>query len=482
MGSAEEKLPPHVLIFPLPAQGHINPMLNLAHLFCLSQFHVTFIVSEFSHRRLLKNSAVPAAFARHPGFQFRALPDGLPDDHPRAGEKFIEIIPSVTNVMVPSFKKMMFREDLLASDHRRPVTCIVSDGSLSFVSDFAEENGLPLVYFRTSAACYFWTLFRYPELVQAQEIPFRGNSMDGYVKSIPGMEGFLRLRDLPSFYRVDDVNEPILKNKADVTSQIVRAQAAIFNTWEDLEGPLVSQIQKHVPRIYSIGPIHEHLKSRLQENKVEVSFVSSSLWEEDRSCIEWLNFQPQKSVIYVSFGSITVLSREKLLELWHGLVNSSKRFLWVMRPDSFSRDDGNDRILDELMESTNEKGQLVEWAPQKEVLNHPAVGGFLTHCGWNSTLESIAAGVPMICWPYYSDQMVNSRFVSEVWKNGLDIKDSCDRLIVEEAVREVMEVRKEEFLKRADEMAKLAKKAVSKGGSSYANLDGLIHYINSLIN
>ncbi|KAH6777619.1 hypothetical protein C2S51_008931 [Perilla frutescens var. frutescens] len=482
MSCEEEKLPPHVLIFPLPAQGHLNSMLNLAHLFCLAEFHVTFMVSEFSHRRLLKHSTVPAAFTLHPGFQLCALPDGLPDDHPRAGDKFMQMLPSVANIMIPSFKKMMIQEDFLGSGHRRPVTCIVADGSLSFVGDFAEENRLPLIYFRTAAACYFWTLFRYPELIQAQEFPFRGNSMDGLVKSIPGMEEFIRRRDLPSFYRVDDVNDPMIKNLADVTRQIARAQAAIFNTCEDLEGPIVAEIQKHVPRIYSIGPIHEQLKSRLVEEKVEASIVSASLWEEDRGCIDWLNLQPPKSVIYVSFGSITVLSRESLMEICHGLVNSSQRFLWVMRPDSISGKDENDKILAELMGGVMEKGLLVEWAPQEEVLNHPAVGGFLTHCGWNSTLESIAAGVPMICWPYFADQMVNSRFVSEVWKIGLDIKDCCDRLIVEQVVREVMEVRKEEFLKRADDMAKITKKAVSRGGSSYANLDGLIDYVKSLIN
>lgn len=305
--------------------------------------------------------------------------------------------------------------------------------------------------------------------------------MDGLVKSVPGMEGFLRRRDLPSFCRVDDVNDPILQAIKTVTRQTVRAQAAIFNTFEDLEGQIASQIQKHIPRIYTIGPIHEHLKSRLVENKAEASILSGSFWAEDRSCIEWLNSQPPKSVIYVSFGSTTIVTRDQLLEFWYGLVNSSQRFLWVMRPDSVTGKDESDQIPAELMEGTKEKGYLVEWAPQEEVLNHPAVGGFLTHSGWNSTLESIAAGVPMICWPYFADQMINSRFVSEIWKIGLDIKDTCDRLIIEKTVRELMEVRKDEFLRRADHMAKLAKRAVSKGGSSYCNLDGLIEYIKSFI-
>lgn len=179
MSSEEERvpLPPHVLIFPLPAQGHINSMLNLAHLFCLSEFHVTFIVSEFSHRRLLTHSSSAAAFSHHPGFQFRPLPDGLPDDHPRAGDRFMEMIPAVANTMVPSFKKMMIQENFLASaGRRRPATCFIADGVLSSVGDFAVENGIPLIYFRTAAACYFWSLFCYPELVEAGEIPFNGDS------------------------------------------------------------------------------------------------------------------------------------------------------------------------------------------------------------------------------------------------------------------------------------------------------------------
>ncbi|KAH6777616.1 hypothetical protein C2S51_008928 [Perilla frutescens var. frutescens] len=478
----EKNLPPHVLIFPMPVQGHLNSMLNLAHLFCLADFHVTFIISDSSHSRLHRHTTVPTTFARYPGFQFRTLPDGLPDDHPRSGQRVMEFLASVTNITVPLFKKMMAQENFLASPSRRPVTCLIADGLMSFASDFAEENGIPLIYFRTATASYFLALFCFPELLQAQEIPLGGKSMDRLVKSVPGMEGFLRWRDLPSFYRVDDVNEPILQKVVALTRQIVRAQAAIFNTCEDLEGPIVAEIQKHVPRIFSIGPIHEQMKSRLMEKKVEASIITASLWEEDKSCIDWLNAQPRKSVIYVSFGSITVVKREQMIEIWHGLLNSSQGFLWVIRPDSITGSDGNDQIPAELMERSKGKGLLVEWAPQEKVLNHPAVGGFLTHSGWNSTLESIAAGRPMICWPYFADQTTNSRFVSEVWKIGLDIKDTSERLIVEKAVRELMEVRKDEFLERADEMAKLVKKAVSKGGSSYRSLDGLIEYINSLIN
>ena len=120
---------------------------------------------------------------------------------------------------------------------------------------------------------------------------------------------------------------------------------------------------------------------------------------------------------------------------------------------------------------------MVGWAPQEEVLEHRAVGGFLTHSGWNSTLESIVTGQPLICWPYFAEQQVNSRVVGQVWKLGLDMKDVCDRKVVEKMVNDLMVERREEFVKSTDRMAKLAKKSVSDSGSSLCNLDRLIEDI-----
>nr|AGX93069.1 7-deoxyloganetic acid UDP-glucosyltransferase-like protein [Rauvolfia serpentina] len=481
MGSQETILPPHVLIFPLPIQGHVNSMLRLAELLCLAELDITFVVSEFSHSRLIKHTDVASRFARYPGFRFQTISDGLADDHPRAGERVMDILPSTKNVTGPLFKQMMLEKNCFASATRRPITCIIADGVLSFAGDFAEEKGIPLIYFRTVSACSFWACFCMPELIEAGDIPIKGNGMDLTVKSVPGMETFLRRRDLPGFCRVNDINEPKLQILKTETRQTTRAQAAILNTFEDLEGPTLSQIRKHMPRLFTIGPSHSHLTSRLETRNIKTSISSGSFWEEDRSCVDWLDSQPPRSVLYVSFGSITVVTRDQLLEFWHGLVDSGQRFLWVMRPDSILGKDGENQIPPELEEGTRARGYMVGWAPQEEVLYHPAIGGFLTHSGWNSTLESIVVGVPMICWPYFADQMINSRFVSELWKIGLDMKDTCDRDTIVKMVRELMEHRKDEFLQRADQMAKLARMAVSEGGSSYCNLDGLVEYIQSLI-
>ncbi|CAI9091609.1 OLC1v1026681C1 [Oldenlandia corymbosa var. corymbosa] len=481
MDSDGVNLAPHVLIFPVPIQGHVNTMLRLAELLCLSGLDVTFLISEFNHNRLLKHSTVASRFAKYPGFRFQTVSDGLPDDHPRAGEGFVDILPALLRVTAPLFKKMMTETNFFASASQRPVSCIIADGVMNFAIDFAIENGISILYFRTTSSASFWACFRMTELTEAGELPIKGEGMDLPVKSVPAMEDFLRRRDLPGYCRINDLNDithQILKRE---TLQTTRAHGLILNTFEDLEGPVLSQIRKHCPRLYAIGPNHYHLQTRMEAKHTETttSGASASFWEEDRKCLVWLDSQPEKSVIYVSFGSITVVTRDQLLELWYGLVNSGQRFLWVIRPDSIMGKDGKSEIPAELEAGTREKGYMVGWAPQQEVLNHPAVGGFLTHSGWNSTLESIVAGVPMLCWPYFADQFINSRFVSEVWKIGLDMKDTCDRLIVEKMVRDLMDVRREEFLPRIDRMRNLAKKAVSEGGSSYNDFEDLVDFIRS---
>lgn len=308
--------------------------------------------------------------------------------------------------------------------------------------------------------------------------------MDTLIKSIPGTENFLRRRDLPDFCRLGDLSHENIQLYKTESQENARAYGLILNTFEELDELVLSHMRTVCPNLYTIGPLHAHLKTKLSKETTSnpASSSSSSLWKEDMSCLTWLDSQPSRSVIYVSFGSIATLTKEQLMEFWHGLVNSGIKFLWVIRPDSIAGKGWENQIPAELLEGTKQRGYIVSWAPQEKVLEHAAIGGFWTHNGWNSTLESIYAGVPMICWPYFIDQLVNSRFVSEVWKLGLDMKDTCDRAVVEKMVRELMEVRKEEFLKRADEMAKLARRCLceGEGGSSLSNLDRLIRDIHSM--
>ncbi|KAL8102893.1 hypothetical protein AgCh_027427 [Apium graveolens] len=466
---------PHVLIFPFPVQGHINSMLKLSELLCLANIHVTYLLTVQAHTRLLANTNVVFRYTKYPGFRFQTLPESVSDGNAQSMEIILNLYESMKTA------KTFFRNLLLSEGLIKPVTCIITDGVMRFTLDIGEEIGVPVIYFRTISGCSFWSYLCMNKLVEAGECPFKGDDMDLPIKSVPGTESFLRRRDLPSLFRVADINDSAFQMWLTETQQTVRAQALILNTFEDLEGPILSQLRTQIPNIYTIGPLHAQLKAQTKlEPNSSILASSNSLWKEDKGCIKWLEKQPLKSVIYVSFGSLAMVTKEQLLEFWHGLVNSGYRFLWVIRPDSITGKEGGREIPAELEEGTKARGYMVDWAPQEEVLGHPAIGGFLTHSGWNSTLESICEGVPTICWPYFADQQINSRFVGEVWKLGLDIKDTCDRVIIERAVKDLMGERKEEFVKSAREMATFARKAVNNGGSSRSNLNRLIEDIKSM--
>ncbi|KAF3456522.1 hypothetical protein FNV43_RR02682 [Rhamnella rubrinervis] len=265
----------------------------------------------------------------------------------------------------------------LGSDLSPSVTCIIADGALAeFTSSIATELQIPIIFLQVASACYMWALFSIPSLIENGELPIRGEEdMDKLVNGVPGMEGLLRFRDLPSYCRVSDVKDLILQGVVRVYRQCTQGQGLILNTFEELEEPIISHIRPHCPNIYPIGPMHTHLKLKLAKKEVS-SQSSNSIFETDKNCMTWLDSQPLKSVMYVSIGSVAVMTRDELMEFWYGLVNSKKRFLWVIRPDLYKEVEDGKNVPVELLEETKERGYVVGWAPQEEVLDHPAVGGF----------------------------------------------------------------------------------------------------------
>ncbi|CAJ1931266.1 unnamed protein product [Sphenostylis stenocarpa] len=472
----------HVLIFPLPVSAHVGCMLKLAELIALQNLHVTLLTTDTVHNRLTRFSDIEVLSKSYPTLHFKTLSDCCDEGHhPGFGDRILEFISSTT-----FHAKPVLRDILLSHTPQIPkISCIIQDGIFGSLSaDVAAEFNMciPIIQFRTISSCCLWAYICVPKLLRCQELPIRGDEdMDRIVNNMPGMENLLRCRDLPSFFRPSKEGNSSLDLIALRSRQSLAADAIILNSFEDLEGPVISQLRHHFGKVYAIGPLFHHLDMRKAESNKgkDVPKFKNSIFKVDRSCITWLDAQPEGSVIYVSFGSSTIMKREDLMEFWYGLMNSKKRFLWVMRPDMVEGEDNHEWVPPEMEEGTKERGFIVGWAPQEEVLAHKAIGGFLTHSGWNSTLESLVAGVPMICWPYFADQQINSRFVSEVWKVGLDMKDVCDRDVVEKMVNDLMVHRREELLKSAQAMAMLTHKTVSPGGSSYSSFDNLIQYIKS---
>lgn len=236
-----------------------------------------------------------------------------------------------------------------------------------------------------------------------------------------------------------------------------------------LDHESLTKLQQHykVP-IFPIGPFH----------KMAPKF-NTTLITEDSSSITWLDKQAPNSVIYLSIGSIATMDKKELIEMAWGLANSDQPFLWVVRPSSVSGSEWIECLPEGFEEITRERGCIVKWAPQKKVLAHPAVGGFWSHSGWNSTLESMCEGVPMICRPYFSDQVVNTRYLTHVWKVALEL-NGLERKGIEQAIRELMGDKEgQEMRQRALKMKQELELSIQRGGSSWNSLENLVELITS---
>ncbi|KAL6003438.1 hypothetical protein ACLOJK_023665 [Asimina triloba] len=166
--------------------------------------------------------------------------------------------------------------------------------------------------------------------------------------------------------------------------------------------------------------------------------LEGNFWQEDSTCLTWLDQQPEDSVIYVAFGSLTIFNQYQFQELALGLVLSGKRCLWIVLPDLI--DDGSEEedgyYPDGFTDRVSDRGRIVGWSPKQKVIAHPGIACFFTHCGWNSTTERLSNGVPFLCWPYNSDQFLNMAYITNVWKVGLEVKaESGDGIISGEVIR-----------------------------------------------
>ena len=229
--------------------------------------------------------------------------------------------------------------------------------------------------------------------------------------------------------------------------------------------------------VKTIGPTipSMYLDKRLEDDKD----YGLTPFNPNADCLSWLDAQEVSSVVYVSFGSLASLGEEQMEELAWGLKRSNNHFLWVVRESE------DQKLPINFKEETSNKGLVVSWCPQLDVLAHKAVGCFMTHCGWNSTLEALSLGVPMVVMPQWTDQTTNAKFVADVWEVGVrvkaaDEKGTVKREEIEECIRIVMEGERGKEMKRnAERWKELAKEAASEGGSSDKNIEEFVASILS---
>ncbi|KAF3326220.1 7-deoxyloganetin glucosyltransferase-like protein [Carex littledalei] len=479
MGSipSDSKPKPHAVCMPYPAQGHITPMLTVAKLLHSSGFHITFVNTEYNHRRLLR-SLGPTSLNGLPDFQFTVIPDGLPFSDEDVTQDVPSLCESImTNKGLPYFRDLLCR--LNESDPVTPkVTCVFADFTMCFAMDAAKEIGIPCALLWTASACGLLGYLHYRTLMEKGLIPLKdmdqlnNGYLDTPVNFVPGFSN-MRLKDFPSFIRTTDPNDIMIKYVLYIMDRASAASAVAINTFREFERPVLDQIATMLPPIYEIGPV-SMLSHQIKESSLKS--LGSNLWKLQPGCLDWLEGKKAGSIVYVNFGSVTVMTNQQLIEFAWGLANTGYEFLWIIRPDLVR---GDTAVLpEEFLEEIKERGMLASWCPQEAVLKHPAIGAFLTHSGWNSTLETISGGVPVVSWPFFAEQQTNCRFVCTEWGIGMEIDNNVKRTEVEVLIREIMGGEKGKKMKeRALKWKESAAVATQNGGSSFVNFQKLVNEV-----
>ncbi|KAK6121219.1 hypothetical protein DH2020_045045 [Rehmannia glutinosa] len=443
METAGKTQKPHAICVPFPAQGHINPMLKLAILLHHKGFHITFVHTEYNYNRLRKSRG-GAALSPSPDFQFATIPDGLPPPENADSTQDIRSLCLSTekNCLAP------LNELIGKLNHRTstapPVSCIIGDMAMGFALDAAEGIGVPCVLLQTSSACNFMCYKHIIHLVDKGFVPLKDESYlkNGYMETlidwIPGVIP-IRLKEFSNNIRTTNPYDPMLNFLITEFGQSSKAAAIIINTFNALEQNVLTHLSSICPPIYTVGSLHL-LLNQLPPNYTLKS-MSSSLWKEDHACLNWLDSKPKNSVIYVNFGSITVLNTQQLSEFAWGLAESKKNFMWIIRPDLVQGE--NAALPPELWDEIGDRGFTAGWSPQ--------------------------------------EQNVNCRYACEEWGVGMVIGGNVKRDEVGFLVRELMDGEKGKMLKkRALEWKKKAAEAVGDCGSSSLNLDRLISEVLSV--
>ncbi|XP_059646800.1 UDP-glycosyltransferase 73C4-like [Cornus florida] len=483
MASQHQQL--HFILLPLMAPGHMNPMVDIAKLLAQHGAMVTILTTPLNANRYktIITRAVQSGLQIHLlEIEFPCVEAGLPQ-----GCENIDMLPSP--VMLDNFRaatRMLQQpvEQLLEQLKPHP-TCLVSDMVFPWTTDVARKFHIPRLVFH--GTCCFSLLCTH-NIVTYKVIDNLTSDSDYFV--VPGLPTQIELTkaQIPSSA---STNSPFRDKMREADEA---AYGVIVNSFEELEPEFVKEYQKAKggKKILCVGPVSLCNKDNL--DKVERGNKASV---DEQECLKWLDSREPNSVVYASFGSISQLLPSQMIEVGLGLEASNQPFIWVIR----NKSDALEKWIreEEFEERTKGRGLLIRgWAPQVLILSHPAIGGFLTHCGWNSTLEGVSAGVPMVTWPLFAEQFCNEKLVVQVLKIGVRVgvevivkwgeEESVGVLVKKDDVKKSIDMlmdggeEGEERRKRARDLGEKANKAIEEGGSSNLNMSLLIQDITEQAN
>ncbi|EXB38054.1 UDP-glycosyltransferase [Morus notabilis] len=454
-------LSPHIALIPSAGMGHLLPFLRITSMLLSRNCTVTLITAE-STVSAVESSYISSFLSQHPQVKHVDIQPIQLHSNPTSNDPLFLQFESISR----SFQLL----SPALSSSSPPLSAIFTHLSMaSIITPIAAELGVPS-YLVSSTSTKFLCLMAYHPVLIADPDKLGNSSTE---LTIPGLTPF-PISSIPSPFKNPDniFTRSILVPNARALS---KAKGIIVNSFdcfepETLEAINNGRVLEHsLPPVLPIGPLESY------EIKKEKSHYMT-----------WLDNQPEESVVYVNFGGRTTMSNHQIRELSKGLERSGYRFLLVLKcseVDEEDKDDLKDLVGDSFLERTRNKGMVVKgWVSQQEILEHPSIGAFVNHCGWNSVMEAARRGIPMVAWPQIGDQRVNAEIVKNAglgiweskWGLGLQAELVCGEEI-EKKIKEVME--NEKLREMAKKVGDEARKYTNIGGRSEKVLKELVEFL-----
>lgn len=485
MASQEPQL--HFVLFPLMAQGHIIPMIDIARILAQRNVIITIVTTPQNAARFTST----LARSLHSGLQIRVVQipfpckeAGIPD-----GCENLDMLPSLGMAM-SFFRATSFLQqpvEKLFEELTPKPSCVISDMCLPYTSQIATKFNIPRISF-VGVNCFYLLCMYNVRIYNVLD----STRTDSEYFVLPGIPDRIEIT-------IAQLIEPMHEGWKEFSDEIFVTEMATYgilmNSFEEMEPAYAREYKKvREDKMWCIGPVSLSNKDQLDKaqrgNKASI---------DEHHCMKWLDLWESRTVIYASLGSLCNLTPSQLVELGLALEASRRPFIWVIREGSEIEELNNWIKEDGFEERTKARSLVIRgWAPQVLILSHPAIGGFITHCGWNSTLEAICEGVPMVTWPLFGDQFCNEKLVVEILKVGVKVgveipvkwgeENKIGVLVKKEDVERAINVlmdetsEGEERRRRAKELGEMAKRAVEDGGSSHSNATLFIQDITQQCN
>nr|CAB3476185.1 unnamed protein product [Digitaria exilis] len=414
--------PLHVILVCFPTQGHINPTLRLAKRLASKGLLATFVTTSGAGAKLAAASASP------PGAMSSGVCVGrgrvrfeFLDDH---GDERDDLMRFLAASAPAAFAELLHRH--------ADVACVVGNPFLPWAVDVAADAGVPAAVLWPQSCAVFSVYYHFAhglvELPPEEDDDHHDARVD---VSIPGIPP-LSVAELPSFLLPSNPFKMLTEAILGQFENIGKASWVFVNSFSELERDVLAafpSVSPTPPELIPVGPLIE-----LDNDEDDAVAVRGDMIKvADDECVRWLDTQSPRSVVYVAVGSIVELTADEVAEMAYGLASTGRPFLWVVRPET--RPLMPEGFVVEVAAGGG-RGVVVPWSPQERVLGHAATGCFLTHCGWNSTLETVAAGVPVVAFPQWGDQCTDAKFMVEELGIGVRLRAPPLR---REAVREAVE-------------------------------------------